>query len=107
LPDEEVGEWHVRLRTGYRRGLAQLHRWGVEASPELVRQLMRELSFEFCQPHPKRFSLPQAAVGTDTDLVGAITYVETGAFRRPCSSVARLRTSVLAVPLDGVQAPPM
>jgi len=77
---------------GYRRVAAQLHRWDVEASPELVRQLMRELGFLPCQPRPKRFSLTQAAAGSVPDLVGRdftapepgiklvgdITYIETG-----------------------------
>ncbi len=77
---------------GYRRVAAQLHRWDVEASPELVRQIMRELGLLPCQPRPKRVSLTQAAtssapdlVGRDftapepgTKLVGDITYIETG-----------------------------
>jgi putative transposase len=77
---------------GYRRVHAQLARWGVTASPELVRQLMRMLGLVPCQPKPKRWSLTQAAAGTLPDLVGRnftaenpgeklvgdITYIKTG-----------------------------
>ncbi|WP_327188532.1 IS3 family transposase [Streptomyces xinghaiensis] len=77
---------------GYRRVQTQLRRWGVSAGPELVRQIMRELGLEPCQPRPKRFNLTQAAavvipdlVGRDftakepgEKLVGDITYIETG-----------------------------
>ena len=37
---------------GYRRVHAQLLREGIEAGPELVRALMRELGLEPCQPSP-------------------------------------------------------
>lgn len=77
---------------GYRRVHAQLLRWGVAAGPEMVRQLMRELSLVPCQPRPKRWSLTQAAPGPVPDLVGRdftadapgeklvgdITYIPTG-----------------------------
>ena len=77
---------------GHRRVHAQLARWGMIASPELVRQLMRTLGLVPCQPRPKRWSLTQAAAGTLPDLVGRnftaeapgeklvgdITYIKTG-----------------------------
>lgn len=78
---------------GYRRVHAQLRRWDVQAGPELVRQLMRELGLVSCQPKPKRFSLTKAGlpfpvpdlVGRDftaeapgEKLVGDITYIPTG-----------------------------
>ena len=37
---------------GYRRITRQLARWGVQAGPELVRRLMRELGLVACQPRP-------------------------------------------------------
>jgi len=56
---------------GYRRVHAQLRRWGVQAGPELVRQLMRELGLVPCQPKPKRFSLTKAGLPFPVpDLVG-------------------------------------
>lgn len=80
---------------GYRRLTAQLARWGHPASPELVRDLTRELGLVACQPRPWRHSLTDST-GTDTDagpadllgrdftapapgikLVGDITYVPT------------------------------
>ena len=39
---------------GYRRITRQLARWGVQAGPELVRRLMRELGLVACQPRPWR-----------------------------------------------------
>jgi transposase InsO family protein len=77
---------------GYRRIHAQLARWGHRAGPELVRQLMREMSLAPCQPGPKRFGLTRAAAGDVPDLVGRnftadapgeklvgdITYIKTG-----------------------------
>lgn len=77
---------------GHRRIQAQLHRWGIAAGLELVRQLMRELGLVPCQPRPKRFNLTQAAAGQVPDLVGRnftadapgeklvgdITYIATG-----------------------------
>ncbi|WP_093852551.1 IS3 family transposase [Streptomyces pini] len=77
---------------GYRRVRAQLLRWGVAASPELVRRLMRESGLVPCQPRPKRWALTRTApgpvpnlVGRDftadapgEKLVGDITYIPTG-----------------------------
>ena len=49
---------------GYRRMHAALARGGEQACPELVRQLMRELGLEPCQPKPWRHSLTeQGAAG--------------------------------------------
>jgi putative transposase len=78
---------------GYRRVHAQLGRWGEQASPELVRGLMRELGLVPCQPRPWRAALTQSdpaaapipdLVGRDftadapgVKLVGDITYVPT------------------------------
>ncbi|HYZ35831.1 MAG TPA: IS3 family transposase [Pseudonocardiaceae bacterium] len=39
---------------GYRRVHAQLVRQGEQVSPELVRELMRELELVTCQPRPYR-----------------------------------------------------
>lgn len=77
---------------GYRRVHAQLARMGEDASPELVRGLMRELGLVPCQPRPFRptttiageaASVPDL-VGRDftaevpgTKLVGDITYIGT------------------------------
>jgi putative transposase len=78
---------------GYRRVHAELVRWGVGCSPELVRSIMRELDLVPCQPRPWRHSLTSA----DTDagpipdlvnrdftadvpgakMVGDITYIPT------------------------------
>jgi putative transposase len=77
---------------GYRRLHAALARGGEQACPELVRQLMRELGLEPCQPRPWRHSLTeQGAAGPIPDLVrrdftagkpgekmvGDITYIPT------------------------------
>jgi putative transposase len=77
---------------GYRRMHAALARGGEQACPELVRQLMRELGLEPCQPRPWRHSLTeQGAAGPIPDLVnrdftaekpgakmvGDITYIPT------------------------------
>jgi putative transposase len=77
---------------GYRRVHAQLARWGEQASPELVRALMRELGLVACQPRPWRPTTTQPAdpgavpdlVGRDftaaapgTKLVSDITYIRT------------------------------
>jgi transposase InsO family protein len=57
---------------GYRRVHAQLAREGIEAGPELVRGLMRELGLVACQPRPWRYSLTQQQLDTAAlaDLVG-------------------------------------
>jgi transposase InsO family protein len=77
---------------GYRRMHAALARGGEQACPELVRQLIRELGLEPCQPRPWRHSLTeQGAAGPIPDLVnrdftaekpgakmvGDITYIPT------------------------------
>jgi putative transposase len=77
---------------GYRRVHAQLARWGEQASPELVRALMRRLGLVACQPRPWRPTTTQPAdpgavpdlVGRDftaaapgTKLVSDITYIRT------------------------------
>lgn len=45
---------HSDQTYGYRRVHAQLVRQGEQASPELVRELMRELDLVACQPRPYR-----------------------------------------------------
>ena len=78
---------------GYRRIHAELARQGVEAGPELVRGLMREMGLVACQPRPRRHHLTRAGqvphplpdlLGRDYDtsgpgqkLVGDITYIDT------------------------------
>lgn len=77
---------------GHRRVHAQLARWGIAASLELVRALMRDLDLQACQPRPWRPTTTQAAdagatpdlVNRDftaaepgTKLVGDITYIPT------------------------------
>lgn len=77
---------------GYRRVHAQLARWGVPASPELVRALMRALDLQPCQPRPWRPTTTLAGdAATIPDLVardftapapgrkmvGDITYIAT------------------------------
>ena len=78
---------------GYRRMHAALVRGGEQCCPELVRELMRELGLEPCQPRPWRHSLTEqdGAAGPIPDLVnrdftaekpgqkmvGDITYIPT------------------------------
>lgn len=76
---------------GHRRIHAQLARQGEQATPELVRRIMRELGLESCQPRPWRLSLTEAAASRLPDLVardftaaapcekmvGDITYIPT------------------------------
>lgn len=77
---------------GYRRVHAQLQHWDVQAGPELVRLLMREMGLEPCQPPPKPVVLTEQdgaceipdLVGRDftapepgVKLVGDITYIPT------------------------------
>ncbi len=77
---------------GYRRIHAQLQRWDVQAGPELVRLLMRQMGLEACQPRPTRVCLTdrdEAAEIPDlvmrdftaphpgVKLVGDITYIPT------------------------------
>lgn len=77
---------------GYRRVHAQLIRWGVQVSRELVRILMRDMDLQPCQPRPWRpvTTIGQAspsvpdlvrrdftATEPGTKLIGDITYVRT------------------------------
>ncbi|MEY9995882.1 putative transposase [Streptomyces sp. V4I8] len=78
---------------GYRRVHADLTAWGVACGPELVRDLMRELGLQACQPRPWRHSLTEndGRAGPIPDLVnrdftadapgkkmvGDITYIPT------------------------------
>ena len=78
---------------GYRRVHAELARWDVDCSPELVRSIMRELGLVPCQPRPWRVSLTEAGgvaapipdlVNRDftadvpgAKMVGDITYIPT------------------------------
>jgi putative transposase len=78
---------------GYRRVHAQMVREGIEAGPELVRSIMRELELVACQPRPYRqttFADKETAAATPdllsgvftaeapgTKLVGDITYIPT------------------------------
>jgi putative transposase len=78
---------------GYRRVYAELVRWDVDCSPELVRSIMRELGLVPCQPRPWRHSLTEADAGAGpipdlvnrdftadvpgAKMVGDITYVPT------------------------------
>jgi transposase InsO family protein len=77
---------------GHRRVHADLARWGIQVSLELVRALMRALDLQPCQPRPWRptTTVPGQAgsipdlVGRDftatapgTKLVGDITYIPT------------------------------
>ena len=78
---------------GYRRVHADLVAWGVQAGPELVRSLMRELGLEPCQPRPWRVSLTEGdgqehdipdlvardftADAPGQKMVGDITYIST------------------------------
>jgi putative transposase len=78
--------------SGYRRVHAQLERDGVEASPELVRQIMAAEGLVACQPRPFRVTTIAdgdatgaadlcgrdfTAEAPGTKLVGDITYVRT------------------------------
>ncbi len=77
---------------GYRRVHAQLRREGIEAGPELVRALMRELELEPCQPRPRPVTTVRDEYASATPdlvnqvfddvvpgrtLVGDITYIRT------------------------------
>lgn len=78
---------------GYRRVHADLQDWHVVAGPELVRDLMREMGLEPCQPRPYRHNLTEAdekpalipdlvrrdftAEVLGTKMVGDITYIPT------------------------------
>jgi putative transposase len=77
---------------GHRRVHAELARWGHTCSLELVRDLMRELHLQPCQPRPRRnLTQADAAAGPIPDLVnrdftaqapgqkmvGDITYIPT------------------------------
>ena len=78
---------------GYRRVHRDLAGWGVQAGPELVRSVMRELGLEACQPRPWRISLTEGdgqehdipdlvqrdftAEAPGVKLVGDITYIPT------------------------------
>jgi transposase InsO family protein len=80
---------------GYRRVHAEVARWGLQCSPELVRSIMRERGLVPCQPCPWRHSLTEAeadaGAGPIPDLVnrdftarapgekmvGDITYIPT------------------------------
>ncbi|MFD5514396.1 IS3 family transposase, partial [Streptomyces sp. NPDC127051] len=79
---------------GYRRVHAALARRGVQAGPELIRALMRELGLVPCQPRPWRVTTPADEHAEQTPdlmrrdftadapgqkLVGDITYVHTWA----------------------------
>jgi transposase InsO family protein len=84
---------HSDQTYGYRRVHAQLVRQGEQVSPELVRELMRELDLVACQPRPYR---PTTTVSGDPGpipdlvnrdftatapgqkMVGDITYIPTG-----------------------------
>lgn len=56
---------------GYRRVHAEVWRRGAEASPELVRSIMRSEGLVACQPRPWRFCLTeQGTTGPIPDLVG-------------------------------------
>jgi hypothetical protein len=96
-----------------------LHRWDVQAGPELVRQLMRELGLVPCQPKPRRFSLTTGLPFPVPDLagrnftadnpgekmVGDITYIATGegrlylaTARRPSATNSSRRSACEAAP---------
>nr|WP_246421520.1 IS3 family transposase [Nocardiopsis mwathae] len=86
------GRWRRGGVRRVRRVHAQLQRWDVQAGPELVRLLMRQMCLEPCQPRPDRVALTgqeESAPITDlvrrdftapepgVRLVGDITYVPT------------------------------
>ena len=78
---------------GYRRIHAALARRGLQASPELVRNIMRDLGLQPCQPRPWRAGLTEQAGGghripdlfgrestaeaPGDKMVGDITYINT------------------------------
>lgn len=78
---------------GYRRIHAELVRQGIEAGPELVRALMREMDLVACQPRPRRhhltkqgqvpYALPDllardySTTAPGEKLIGDITYIDT------------------------------
>jgi putative transposase len=78
---------------GYRRVHADLLGWGVPCGPELVRDLMRELGLQPCQPRPWRHNLTEqdgqagpipdlvcqdfTAPAPGQKMVGDITYIPT------------------------------
>lgn len=78
---------------GYRRVHEQLGRWGVSASPQTVRALMRQLQLVACQPRPWRPSLTEqdgrsrsipdlvmrdfTAESPGEKMVGDVTYIPT------------------------------
>jgi putative transposase len=77
---------------GYRRVHAELGRQGVQAGPELVRALMRDLGLVACQPRPWRHSLTElghsgpipdlvardfSADAPGVKMVGDVTYIPT------------------------------
>lgn len=83
---------HSDQTYGYRRVHAQLSRQGEQVSPELVRELMRELELVACQPRPYRPTttvpgnpgpIPDlvnrdfTAQGPGQKMVGDITYIPT------------------------------
>jgi transposase InsO family protein len=60
-----------RQTYGYRRVHAQLGHEGIEASPELVRQIMGDEGLEACQPRPWRITTTTAdGSGGPADLIG-------------------------------------
>jgi len=84
---------HSDQTYGYRRVHAQLVRQGEQVSPELVRELMRELDLVACQPRPYRPTttvpgdpgpIPDlvnrdfTATAPGQKMVGDITYIPTG-----------------------------
>jgi hypothetical protein len=53
----------IAERDRHLQGVLDLTGWGWQASPELVRAIMREQEFQPCQPRPWRFSLTDADAG--------------------------------------------
>lgn len=91
---EQIGRVFAASREtyGYRRVHAQLRREGIEAGPELVRAVMREVGLEPCQPRPRLITTVRDETAAATPdlvnqvfddvvpgrtLVGDITYVPT------------------------------
>jgi putative transposase len=85
---------------GHRRVHAQLGRWGEQASPELVRALMRELDLVACQPRPYRVSLTErGAAGPIPDLVNRdFTAAEPGTKMVGAGSRGRLSPRLPQIP---------